>query len=644
MFTEIFHTLTCSSEDSLPLRSFAPYPSASDRAAWQALPASLKDTLLKNGRDFLHYKYPMLQATDYMDFCRTGNRQRYQERIFDRRIALNHLVLAECVEYKGRFLDDILNGIFAICEETAWQLPAHNSYIRDTPQLILPDVNRPVIDLFAAETAAILSCAGYLLKDALDRVSPVVLGMIRKNLEIRIFTPYLKEHFWWMGDGKSHMNNWTSWCTQNVLMTAAFYEGLGGHSKAAGSLPMKAILEKSCRSLDYFLDEYGSDGCCDEGAQYYRHAGLTLFGAMEVLNKITGNAFSSLYKEEKIRNIASYIFHVHVAGPYYVNFADCSPIAGRCGAREFLFGKRTDNLELMTFAAKDYLESDDPLIYEEHNLFYHLQAIFTHQELLGWDISRPLSYPDLYYPSAGVFLARDENLCLAVKAGDNDDSHNHNDVGSFTIYKEGKPLFIDVGVETYQKKTFSPERYEIWTMQSRFHNLPTFGDDTGITASDSIPLTAGGIIQKAGESFSASQVDVEFKPFNPQISMEIAPAYGDARILSYRRTAVLHKAGSDGLPDKNASQGSFITITDAYKTQGLPVTLSLMTYEKPVLTAPDCLSVGSLGTCRITGASHITIESIPITDPRLKGAWKHEIYRCLVALPSDCKEVVMTIR
>lgn len=647
MFTEIFHKLTGSPKEELSLHPFTPYPSASDRAAWQALPDSLKEALVKNGRAFLNYEYPVLRATDYMDFCRTGNRQRYQERLFNRRIALNHLILAECVEYEGRFLDDILNGIFVICEEAAWQLPAHNSYIRDTPQLLLPDVNRPVVDLFAAETGAVLACAGYLLKDALNKVSPVVLGMIGRNLEIRIFTPYLKEHFWWMGDGKSHMNNWTSWCTQNVLMAAAFYQGWSGLLSASGSLPIKAVLEKSCQSLDYFLDEYGTDGCCDEGAQYYRHAGLTLFGAMEVLNGITENAFSALYKEEKICNIASYIFHVHVAGPYYVNFADCSPIAGRCGAREFLFGKRTQNPELMTFAAKDYLESDDQLIYDEHNLFYHLQAVFTHQELLDWDISRPLSYPDLYYPSAGVFLARDENLCLAVKAGDNDDSHNHNDVGSFTVYKDGKPLFIDVGVETYQKKTFSPDRYEIWTMQSRFHNLPVFGDDTGIIAGDNIPLTAGGIIQKAGESYCASQVDIEFGADSSRISMEIAPAYGDARILSYRRTAVLHKAGTDCPSESasaNAPKGPSITITDTYKTQGLPVTLSLMTYEKPVLTSPDCLAVGNLAICQIAGASHIAIEAIPITDQRLKGAWKHEIYRCLVTLPSDCGESVIIIR
>ncbi|MFR2781088.1 MAG: heparinase II/III family protein [Clostridium sp.] len=86
----------------------------------------------------------------------------------------------------------------------------------------------------------------------------------------------------------------------------------------------------------------------------------------------------------------------------------------------------------------------------------------------------------MFYPSTGLFIARDSRFCLAVKAGDNDDSHNHNDTGSFTIYKDGKPLFADIGVETYQAKTFSPQRYEIWTMQSAYHNLPPLSPQTAM--------------------------------------------------------------------------------------------------------------------------------------------------------------------
>ena len=61
-------------------------------------------------------------------------------------------VLGEAVVQQD-FLDEVADTVWAICEESAWQLPAHNSYVRDTPQLPLPDTTRPIVDLFAAETA-----------------------------------------------------------------------------------------------------------------------------------------------------------------------------------------------------------------------------------------------------------------------------------------------------------------------------------------------------------------------------------------------------------------------------------------------------------------------------------------------------------
>jgi hypothetical protein len=44
---------------------------------------------------------------------------------------------------------------------------------------------------------------------------------------------------------------------------------------------------------------------------------------------------------------------------------------------------------------------------------------------------------------------------MAIKGGNNGESHNHNDVGSFIIYTDGEPLFIDPGVGEYTAKTFS---------------------------------------------------------------------------------------------------------------------------------------------------------------------------------------------
>ena len=65
-----------------------------------------------------------------------------------------------------------------------------------------------------------------------------------------------------------------------------------------------------------------------------------MFNALDLLCKIAPGVFDDIWAEPKIKNMAEYIVNMHIAGPYYLNFADCSPLAGARGVREYLFGKR----------------------------------------------------------------------------------------------------------------------------------------------------------------------------------------------------------------------------------------------------------------------------------------------------------------
>ena len=564
----------------------------------------------KTAEQFLQFPYPYLTATDFLEFSRTGNRVRYETRLFSKRLALSALVLGECVRYDDRYMDDIINGIYSICDETAWQLPAHNTYIRDTPQLPLPDTTRPVIELFSCETAAILSTTMYLLKEKLDRISPFIVLRIRDEIRHRVITPYLTEHFWWMGRGQEPMCNWTIWCTQNILITASYCD--------LSPEEMKAILTQACTSIDHFLKDYGEDGCCEEGAQYYRHAGLCLFQTLAILNSITNGYFSSLWRNEKIRNIANYILNVHVDRDYYINFADCSPLAGRAGAREFLFGRFTGLENLSAMAACDYRRTALTVDTDEHNLYYRLQELFTRKEMLSYPVPDHIPHPNVYYESVGLMIVRDPVWILGVKAGCNGDSHNHNDTGSIIMYKNGQPFLADIGVESYTKKTFSDQRYEIWTMQSDYHNLPTLNDR----------------MQHDGSSYAAAVCKAD--PASGFIEMELAGAYpGDAGIRSYHRTVRLRPDGPE--------------LLDQWELADLqcesPVILNLITYEKPELSGMDHIRIGDLGeillqtetpanaaiSCTVSG---IRIEELPITDPRLMLCWKHSLYRIRISFRS----------
>lgn len=618
------------------LNDYKPCAPITDRSAWEILCEKWKEESLRLGEQYLKYPYPTLSATDYMNFTRTGNRTSFEDKFFARRRALSSLVLAECIEDNGRFVDDIINGIFSICEESGWQLPAHNTYIRDTPQLVLPDNAAPVLDLFACETGAILAATWYLLKERLDAISPAITSRITYELKQRIFQPYLKQHFWWMGDGIQSMNNWTIWCTQNILLSVFLTD-------TDQSLRFK-VFRKACRSVDYFLAEYGEDGCCDEGAQYYRHAGLCLFHVIEILNSITDNAFRSLYEDSKIRNIASYILNVHIDDKYYINFADCSPIAGRAGVREFLFSERTHNANMMLFAARDHLTGglDTLLMSSENNLYYRMLNGFTAKHIRQYAAAHqePVIHPDIYYESVGLFIARSDALCLAVKAGNNADSHNHNDTGSFTVYKNGLPLIIDVGVESYTQKTFSPKRYEIWTMQSAYHNLPTIN----------------GVMQKDGADYGAKDVSWHMGEDVCEITMDIAKAYpSESGVLSYQRTATLYKKSSlhrkqlgeirSTCSDKREDKGK-IVIKDCFSlAESVPVELTLMTFEKPIpqtMTQNLLLQIGNLGSLTLSQCQLIAIEEIPITDSRLQTAWTHNLYRILIK--PECSELEISIQ
>lgn len=571
--------------------------------AWSDLPEWVRRALVVAGEQELSTPYPQLTAPAYLAYTRAGDRLAYEDPYFARRRTLNALVMAECAEGKGRFLDRIAEGAWLLCEETGWQLPAHNSYERGGKRLALPDPDRPVIDLFAAETAAQLAVLAQLLGPVIEQAAPGLVGRIDRELERRVFQPYLTQHFWWMGDGDEPMNNWTAWCTQNVLLASL--------TRPTDQASRRAVMQKAAASLDAFLKDYGEDGACDEGVLYYRHAGLCLFNALDVLDSVAPGAFSSLWREPKLRKVAEYIVHMHVDGQRYFNFADSSAIVERCGAREFLFGRAVGSTVLTDFAASDWQVERKATLPDEINLFYRVQSAFAAGDLNAHQAVAPAK-PDTFLPSVGLMVARDDRFALAVKAGDNGDGHNHNDVGSVILYKDGHPVLIDVGVETYTAKTFSRQRYDIWTMQSAYHNLPTFE----------------GIGQQDGEQFAAREVDVQLNEDSATIEMDLAGAYPtQAGVRSYRRRVHLQKGGD-------------VTITDRYDGDRAAI-LSLMLAVEPVIEENRIVLPG-LADLAPEGAGAPTVETIPISDARLRKAWPDRLYRVLVPLAGDVLTITIT--
>ena len=75
-----------------------------------AAPAG-KAALLQAGEAALQTPIAPLPLSLWLDFTRTGRRTPWETAYFSRRARLCALVSAECVEHKGRFLDEIADTV-----------------------------------------------------------------------------------------------------------------------------------------------------------------------------------------------------------------------------------------------------------------------------------------------------------------------------------------------------------------------------------------------------------------------------------------------------------------------------------------------------------------------------------------------------
>src|SRR5690349_18648357 len=89
---------------ALPARErFHPFPTAAERSAWDGLPADARAALLAKGEAQLKTTWEVLPAALFLEYKRTGNRSHFEGVRNRRREKLQSLVIAECIEDKGRF-------------------------------------------------------------------------------------------------------------------------------------------------------------------------------------------------------------------------------------------------------------------------------------------------------------------------------------------------------------------------------------------------------------------------------------------------------------------------------------------------------------------------------------------------------------
>ena len=572
------------------------YPAYTNRNGWDAFTGSLKDDMIKEGEAYLDYTWKVVRASDYLEYERSGSRVAMENPFNSNNTALSRLLFAELAEGKGRFMNQIINGVWQTCEMSSWVLSAHLSVQKS--KRALPDYREEIIDLTSADMGSFLSWTWYFLHDAFDKINPVISSRLRANIQKRILDPYMqRSDYWWQAFNYKPgvlVNNWNPWCNSNVLTCFLLLE--------EDATKLAAAVHRTMQSVDHFINYVQADGACEEGPSYWGHAAGKLYDYLQLLSNAS-NGKLSIFNEPMIKNMGEYIARSYVGNGWVVNFADASAKGGGDAGVIYRYGKAVNSEEMQAFGA--YLVKANKGKVEVNagrDFFRSIENIASYNELLRAKPALPTANYTWYPQTQFCYMKNKEGFFFAGKAGFNNESHNHNDVGTFSLYVNEVPMFIDAGVGTYTRQTFSSERYTIWTMQSNYHNLPVIN----------------GKPQEFGAQFKAK--DVLFDAKMNLFRADISDAYNkDASVKKWVRSYTL--------------SANKLIIDDAFELTELKAAnqLNFLTWAKPDLSKPGMVVLEKEGKAvkmQYDAAQFdATVETIPQTDPRLTKVWGSEIYR-----------------
>ncbi len=562
----------------------------SDASSTEFVPEKL-EKIVKRAEGYLETEIPMLPASLYLEFVRIGNRSNYEKLFFRRRDMALVLALAEAYERKGRFTDKALDLVWAIMEESTWTLPAHmyNYPVYDGKGLCGVYGNEGIhgIALFSASTAATLSMIYYLLHEEFDRISPVICKKIDYMLHDRIIKPFLNCSFWWTGERGNVVNNWCPWVCSNVLVVTSVIE--------KDIFVRKRVVTRVLDALDCFTANYKSDGGCDEGPSYWGAAGAAYFDCLEILYDMSGGAIN-VYGHPLVKAICEYIVDFNINGARrFINFADCPPTTHHDGIMIRRMGEKCGSETLCAFG--DTMASVADGGTDTSHVYRAMRNITTKTpEASVAKAKKKIWFPDLKVMAARSSEDPSKGIFVAMKGGSNAEQHNHNDVGNVVVYYDGNPVLIDTGAGQYTQQTFSNRRYELWFMQSHYHNLPAFG----------------GVGEKEGGRYVSS--DEIYDVDTGAVSMQLSKAYlPEAELISYTRKTLL---------DANAT----VHITDTVSLEReKEVDFRFMTCAAPAVNADGSITLAEGRTMRYDPRLVLDVEEFEVNDPGIENNWKTKV-------------------
>lgn len=435
-------------------------------------PADLEDPWLRDQQTLLKREaesliidsIPVLTFNKYRLFDYNGNRSEYESVYFLKRKRLLVFGLLAYLDESDKNISELQDCIWNICDEYTWALPAHlggNSLNPDGSIVqgrIVP--HRQMLDLFACETAFALSEILYLLEERLD---PLLADRVRKECFSRVLDPFAESAFLWPFEEMK--NNWCAVCAGSIGACALYL--MDNSEKKAG------IIHRTMKSLDNFLDSFSDDGVCLEGLGYWNYGFGFFVAYADLLKQFTGNRVDVL-NTEKVSRIAAFPQACYLNDHISLAFSDAVPHEKtRPGLYAYLQHQYRDLSLLPVSSLAGIL--DDPCARWSLSFRDLVWSGMYRRESSGPDTKENNKATTFYpFPVAQWFVLQDYSgaLCFAIKGGNNDEPHNHNDAGSFMLCKGSDEFITDLGSGEYVKDYFNERRYLFLCNSSRGHSVP----------------------------------------------------------------------------------------------------------------------------------------------------------------------------
>ena len=313
----------------------------------------------------------------------------------------------------------------------------------------------------------------------------------------------------------------------------------------------EALICRFNTAIDGFLGGFKDDGVCLEGCGYWAYGVGFFVQYADMIRTFTGGRVD-YFKIPKVKSIAAFPQKMFLSGNAAVSFAD---------------GNRMLNYTtgIMHRLKTEY--PDDVLIYDPKYGAYGMGcgracvwifgAAWTVEEF--WQSPAENTAFESYAGDSQWYVYRADGFGFAAKAGNNNELHNHNDVGSFIFAKSGKQMLCDLGSGLYTRQYFSSERYTILECASFGHSVP-------LIAGESQPVGA-----------DAKAVDVSWR--EGEFSFDMAGAYNVPELKSLKRS---FKCCAEG-----------VTLTDEYIYEGEGELVErFVSVVEPRLASEGVLAVG----------------------------------------------------